>query len=143
MILVKRSTVAFMILVALVAGAGLGAWGAGEVDSARPAARAPRVLSGQGTVVPAALPVPSGSFAQVSENVGPAVVNINTVTARGGGRTPIEEFFGDEFFRRFFGDAPERSGAGTGAWARASSSIPPAPCSPTRTSSSGRARSRP
>ena len=108
MILVKRSTVAFMILVALVAGAGLGAWGAGEVDSARPAVRAPRALSGQGSIVPAALPVPSGSFAQVSENVGPAVVNINTVTARGGGRTPIEEFFGDEFFRRFFGDAPER-----------------------------------
>ena len=26
----------------------------------------------------------------------------------GGGRTPFEEFFGDEFFRRFFGDVPER-----------------------------------
>jgi serine protease Do len=110
MILVKRSTVAFMILVALVAGAGLGAWGAGEVDSAKPAVRAPRVTSGQGSVVPAALPVPSGTFAVVSESVSPAVVNINTVTARGGGRTPIEEFFGDEFFRRFFGETPERPG---------------------------------
>ena len=27
---------------------------------------------------------------------------------RPAGRTPVEEFFGDEFFRRFFGDAPER-----------------------------------
>jgi serine protease Do len=107
MILVKRSTVAFMILVALVTGAGLGAWGAGAVDSARPLARSPRPPDVQGSVVPAALPVPSGSFAQVSETVAPAVVNINTVT-RGAGRTPIEEFFGDEFFRRFFGDTPER-----------------------------------
>jgi len=32
MVLVKRSTVAFMILVALVAGAGLGAWGASLVE---------------------------------------------------------------------------------------------------------------
>jgi len=37
------------------------------------------------------------------------VVNINTLTARGGGgRTPVEEFFGEEFFRRFFGEVPER-----------------------------------
>src|SRR5688572_17785936 len=108
MVLVKRSTVAFMILVALVAGAGLGAWGAGAVDLAKPTARPPRPAGVQGAVVPAALPVPSGSFSQVAENVGPAVVNINTVT-RGAGRTPIEEFFGDEFFRRFFGgDNPDR-----------------------------------
>jgi len=107
MVLVKRSTVAFMILVALVAGAGLGAWGAGAVDLAKPMARPPRPLGVQGTVVPTALPVPSGSFAQVAETVAPAVVNINTVT-RGAGRTPIEEFFGDEFFRRFFGDSPDR-----------------------------------
>jgi serine protease Do len=51
----------------------------------------------------------SGSFAQVVEAVAPAVVNINTFVTRGGGpRTPVEEFFGEEFFRRFFGDAPER-----------------------------------
>ncbi len=106
MISVKRSTVAFMVLVALVAGAGLGAWGAGAVDLAKSAPRPTRV-GVQGPVVPAALPVPSGSFAQVAENVAPAVVNINTVT-RGQGRTPIEEFFGDEFFKRFFGDQPER-----------------------------------
>ncbi|PYO34146.1 MAG: peptidase, partial [Candidatus Rokuibacteriota bacterium] len=62
----------------------------------------------QGPIVPAALPVPSGSFSQVAETVAPAVVNINTVTRGAAGRTPIEEFFGEEFFRRFFGEVPER-----------------------------------
>ncbi len=106
MISVKRSTVAFMILMALVVGAGLGAWGAGAVDLAKPG-RPGSPAGIQGPIVPAALPVASGSFSQVAETVAPAVVNINTVT-RGAGRTPIEEFFGDEFFRRFFGETPER-----------------------------------
>ena len=115
MISLKRSTLAFMILVTLVVGAGLGTWGAGAVDQVqlKPAPPEPAPLTGglasgtQARVVPAALPVPSGSFAQVAESVGPAVVNINTVT-RVSGRTPVEEFFGDEFLRRFFGDVPER-----------------------------------
>ena len=115
MISIKRSTMAFMILVTLVIGAGLGTWGAGAVDQVqqvqtKPAPPVSTPLTGlpSGTrIVPAALPVPSGSFAQVAENVGPAVVNINTVT-RVSGRTPVEEFFGDEFLRRFFGDVPER-----------------------------------
>jgi len=107
MISVKRSTVAFVVLVALVVGAGLGAWGAGAVDLAQPAR--PALRPGvHGPIIPAALPVASGSFAQVAETVAPAVVNINTLTRGSGGRTPIEEFFGDEFFRRFFGETPER-----------------------------------
>jgi serine protease Do len=106
MISVKRSTAAFMFLVALVIGAGLGAWGAGAVDLAKPVH--PALPSGvQGPIVPAALPVPSGTFAVVAETVAPAVVNINTVTRATSGRTPVEEFFGDEFFRRFFGEVPE------------------------------------
>ncbi len=112
MISVKRSTMAFIVLVTLVVGAGLGTWGAGAVDQVKPSAPGalPFTTLPSGTqprVIPAALPVPSGSFAQVAESVGPAVVNINTVT-RVSGRTPVEEFFGDEFFKRFFGDAPER-----------------------------------
>jgi serine protease Do len=112
MISVKRSTLAFVVLVTLVVGAGLGTWGAGAVDQVKPATSGsvpvgPLSSGTQPRIVPAALPIPSGSFAQVAENVGPAVVNINTVT-RVSGRTPVEEFFGDEFFRRFFGDAPER-----------------------------------
>jgi serine protease Do len=107
MILLKRSTLVFLLLMAIVIGAGLGTWGVGAVDLARPTY--PKATRGgvQGPVVPAALPVPSGSFSQVADTVAPAVVNINTVT-RWTGRTPIEEFFGEEFFRRFFGEVPER-----------------------------------
>src|SRR4026209_433368 len=111
MISLKRSTLAFMVLATLVVGAGLGTWGAGAVDQLRPLRSAPAATplpaGTQPRVIPAALPVPSGSFAQVAETVGPAVVNINTVT-RVSGRTPVEEFFGGEFFKRYFGEAPER-----------------------------------
>src|SRR5262249_60581344 len=75
---------------------------------ARPFRTRPKPLGPQVPVVPAALPVPSGSFSQVAETVAPAVVNINTVSRGPSGRTPIEEFFGEEFFRRFFGEVPER-----------------------------------
>jgi serine protease Do len=106
MIVVKRSTLVFVVLVALAVGAGLGSWGAGAMDPGKPVAQLrPGV---QAPIVPAALPVPSGSFAQVVENVAQAVVNINTLTRVRAGRTPIEEFFGEEFFRRFFGEIPER-----------------------------------
>jgi len=120
MISLKRSTMAFIVLVTLVVGAGLGTWGAGRggPGQALRTGRAPFTTLPSGTqprVIPAALPVPSGSFAQVAESVGPAVVNINTVT-RVSGRTPVEEFFGDEFFKRFFGDAPSASRC-SAAWA--------------------------
>jgi serine protease Do len=107
MILLKRSTLVFLLLMAIVIGAGLGTWGAGAVDLARPTYPKATRAGIQGPVVPAALPIPSGSFSQVAETVAPAVVNINTVT-RWTGRTPIEEFFGEDFFRRFFGEVPER-----------------------------------
>ncbi len=106
MISFKRSTLVFLMLLAAVVGAGLGTWGAGAVDLAKPT-RAVRA-GVQAPILPAALPVPSGSFSQVAETVAPAVVNINTVTRGPAGRTPIEEFFGEEFFRRFFGEIPER-----------------------------------
>src|SRR6266542_3729254 len=107
MISLKRSTLVFVLLMAIVVGAGLGTWGAGAVDLAGPKRPVP-AAGVQATIGPAALPVPSGSFSQVAESVAPAVVNINTVTRGPGGRTPIEEFFGEEFFRRFFGEIPER-----------------------------------
>jgi serine protease Do len=107
MIVVRRRTLMLLVLVSLLAGAGLGAWGAGAADP--PGAPRPAAPPGfRPRVIPAALPVPSGSFAQVAETVAPAVVNINTVTRGRTGRTPIEEFFGEEFFRRFFGEVPER-----------------------------------
>jgi serine protease Do len=108
MIVMKRSTLVFLLLMAIVIGAGLGTWGAGAVDLAKPIPSPPKAMGLQGPVVPAALPVPSGSFSQVAETVAPAVVNINAVSRGPSGRTPIEEFFGEEFFRRFFGEVPER-----------------------------------
>ena len=117
MILVKRGTLVVMLVIAAALGVGLGSWGASSLDLPKPVAQAPRQQAPmqvpmhaavQAPVVPAALPVASGSFAQVAEAVRPAVVNINTVIRGGGGRTPVEEFFGDEFFRRFFGEGPER-----------------------------------
>lgn len=59
------------------------------------------------------------SFAELAEKLKPAVVNISTTkTMNSGGMgafespfkgSPFEKFFGnDEFFRRFFGDIPER-----------------------------------
>jgi serine protease Do len=106
MISVKRSTLAILLLAAAALGVGFGTWGAGafETGGTAPALR----MVAAGPIIPAALPVPSGSFAKIAEAVSPAVININTVTRGSIGRTPIEEFFGEEFFRRFFGDAPER-----------------------------------
>ena len=59
------------------------------------------------------------SFADLAERLKPAVVNIRTtktVTTGGMGQFsqpfgrggPFDQFFGDEFFRRFFGDIPQR-----------------------------------
>ena len=117
MILVKRGTLVVMLVIAAALGVGLGSWGASALDLSKPVAQqgpgqqaptqGPMTAAVLAPVVPAALPVASGSFAQVAEAVGPAVVNINTIIRSGGGRTPVEEFFGDEFYRRFFGD-PER-----------------------------------
>ncbi len=59
---------------------------------------------------------PPASFADLAEQLKPAVVNISTTktVASGGYGSPFndprfERFFGgDEFFKRFFGDTPER-----------------------------------
>jgi len=59
------------------------------------------------------------SFADLAEKLKPSVVNISTtkkVTSGGlemfrepfGQGSPFDQFFGDDFFRRFFGDSPER-----------------------------------
>src|SRR5207245_5347755 len=61
-------------------------------------------------VVPVQMPPQGGTFASVADAIKPAVININTVSRGAGpqGRTPFEEYFGEEFFRRFFGEVPER-----------------------------------
>ncbi len=103
MIHLSHKTLVILLLLTLATGAGLGAWGANSVDRAnpRPLWNAPV----QAPIIPAAIPI-QGSFAQVAAAVKPAVININTVT-RASMRTPFEEFLGEEFFRRFFGEPPE------------------------------------
>ena len=56
-----------------------------------------------------------GSFSDLAERVKPAVVNISTTKVLKGrslgnpfGRSPFHDYFGDDFFNRFFGDIPER-----------------------------------
>jgi serine protease Do len=109
MISIRRSTVFVLIVFATALGVA-GGWAASHVQVERQPAQIRPIVPGEGArVIPAALPLgASGSFAQVVEAVGPAVVNITSFTRGGGARTPVEEFFGDEFFRRFFGDVPER-----------------------------------
>jgi serine protease Do len=100
----KRWRFAGALVLAALAGFSLGAWATGRAPAQL--AQAPTV---QAPILPVQMPLPSGSFAAVAEAIKPAVININTVS-RGGaqGRTPFEEYFGEEFFRRFFGEAPER-----------------------------------
>jgi serine protease Do len=100
MVHLNRRTFVAVIAIALAVGVGVGGWVAGAVERA-----APRPILVQAPIIPAAQPVPGGTFAQVAAAVRPAVININTVM-RGTARTPLEEFFGEEFFRRFFGEAP-------------------------------------
>jgi serine protease Do len=103
---VRLTTFIAGLLVATLVGAGFGVFSSGRTALGN-TARAP-VISVEAPILLTQGPAAS-SFARVAELVKPAVVNINTVS-RGGlqGRTPFEEFFGEEFFRRFFGEAPER-----------------------------------
>ncbi|MGH7391372.1 MAG: Do family serine endopeptidase [Candidatus Rokuibacteriota bacterium] len=102
---VRTKTFVVGLAVAVLAGAALGGYGVGRAAADRAARTAVPVAP----IIPAQMPLTTGTFARVAEVIKPAVININTVS-RGGapGRTPFEEFFGDEFFRRFFGDTPER-----------------------------------
>jgi serine protease Do len=54
-------------------------------------------------------PQATGTFAKLAEAVKPAVINVTIETkAVAGGRTPFEDYFGEEFFRRRFGSPPEQ-----------------------------------
>ena len=61
----------------------------------------------QPTPTPRSASATSGSFAKLAEAVKPAVINVSS-QSKAGGRTQLEEHFGEEFYRRFFGNAPER-----------------------------------
>ena len=109
MIQLRRSAFVTSLTIAALIGVALGAFGVSRAEQRRPRQLAASV---EAPILPVQMPLTTGTFAKVAEAIKPAVININTV-ARSGlgggpGRTPFEEFFGEEFFRRFFGDAPER-----------------------------------
>jgi len=106
MMQLRRKTLLAVLGLALLAGISLGVWIKGRGD-----ARAQVLGPGPGVqapVLPAQMPLPSGSFAAVADAIRPAVININTLSRGFQGRTPFEDFFGEEFYRRFFGEVPER-----------------------------------
>jgi len=102
----RHRTFLVTLTLAAVAGVALGAFAAGGGDRMIRPAVAPMV---DAPILPVQMPLATGSFSKVADLVKPAVVNINTLS-KGGlpGRTPFEEFFGEEFYKRFFGDTPER-----------------------------------
>jgi serine protease Do len=109
MIQLKRRNFFGALVIALVAGAALGAFSASRAELRRPPLVAQAPVSPI-PVLPVQMPPQGGTFASVADAIKPAVININTVSKGPGlqGRTPFEEFFGEEFFRRFFGEVPER-----------------------------------
>jgi serine protease Do len=102
---IGRPVLAGLLAAAAVVGAGVGAAG---LRALSPAAHAG---ANRPPVVKVAAPESSTTFRQVAALVRPTVININTVTIlrtpSPGPRTPMEEFFGEEFFRRFFGEPRE------------------------------------
>ncbi|HEU4370514.1 MAG TPA: Do family serine endopeptidase [Methylomirabilota bacterium] len=105
---VKGRTFGGALVVALILGVLIGGFATGGAWGRTPlmAQTAPSTLSAP--ILPVQMPLTTGTFAKVAEAIKPAVININTLSRGGGGRSQVEEFFGEEFFRRFFGDAPER-----------------------------------
>jgi serine protease Do len=107
--MLKSNAIVLALVVGLGIGLGVGVLGTGLANPTPTGAPAATVPTG-----PAPGALPGTTFAQLAETVKPAVININTTTVRPetrgrpGPRTPFEEFFGEEFFRRFFGDTPER-----------------------------------
>jgi serine protease Do len=107
----KRRTFLTAVLAALVVGLAAGVAVTGHSAWGRPPVLAQAPPLPQAPILPVQMPLTTGTFAKVADAIKPAVININTVSrggATGGGRTPFEEFFGEDFFRRFFGDVPER-----------------------------------
>jgi serine protease Do len=105
----RRRTFLGALVVALVVGGALGAFAASRAELRRAPMLAQAPVSPV-PILPVQMPLQGGSFAAIADAIKPAVININTKSRGPGlqGRTPFEEYFGEEFFRRFFGEAPER-----------------------------------
>jgi serine protease Do len=114
MMQLRRRTFIGLLVVAVAIGMALGGFATSRAQMRR--AVSPTAGPADVPIIPVQMPQSTGSFAKVAEAIKPSVINI-TVNASlsrkslGRGRTPLEEFFGEEFFRRFFGneDIPQRS----------------------------------
>jgi serine protease Do len=107
MIQLRRSAFFTSLVVAALVGVALGAFSVGRAEQRW----SRQVAAVEAPILPVQMPLTTGTFAKVAEAIKPAVINVTTVGRSGGGgtgRTPFEEFFGEEFFRRFFGELPER-----------------------------------
>ena len=100
--LTRRKLVILLTLAAL-----LGVIGGGLAVSRGESPRGQSTQALEAPVIPVQIPLQSNTFSKIAEAIKPAVININTYS-KGVGRTPFEEFFGEEFFKRFFGETPER-----------------------------------
>src|SRR3989475_2993391 len=105
----QRRTFFGALALALAAGVALGVFSATRAELRRPLF-VPQGPASPVPVLPVQMPPQGGTFASIADAIKPAVININTVSRTAGpqGRTPFEEYFGEEFFRRFFGEVPER-----------------------------------
>jgi serine protease Do len=108
----RRRTFFGALAFALGVGVALGAFSATRAELRRPVllAQSPQAPVSPIPVLPVQMPPQGGTFAAVADAIKPAVININIFSRASGpqGRTPVEEYFGEEFFRRFFGEVPER-----------------------------------
>jgi len=109
-------TLVFVALTAMAAGL-LIAWSIGHPTPAK----ALDLFGGKKDKVVTDSSFSPNIFVALAKKVKPAVVNISTTkVVKGGGRVfkhflppsrerdPFRDFFGDDFFERFFGDAPQR-----------------------------------
>jgi serine protease Do len=106
MMQLRRRTLFIVVVLALLVGGVIGAFTTTRAENRLPLVA--QLSPVEAPVIPVQMPLTTGSFAKVADAIRPAVININTVSRGGLGRTPFEEFFGEEFYRRFFGEAPER-----------------------------------
>jgi serine protease Do len=97
------------VLIGLIISAGLNWTKTSQADSPQPAlaelAQTPGLQNNPGIT---ALEELSNAFATVAEQVNPSVVTIFTETVRRVPNNPFQEFFGDDFFDRYFGSPRDR-----------------------------------